>query len=122
VVLLDVRTGEVLAMASLPSFDPNIFNPGTPAQTIDTVLNDPGHPMLNRATGARYPPGSTFKPITLLAGLASGAISPQDTVTCSGSLVIGNWRNHPFHCHKHSGHGPPGCLYGDHGIVRRVVL
>ncbi len=106
VVLLDVRTGEVLAMASLPSFDPNIFNPGTPAQTIDTVLNDPGHPMLNRAIGARYPPGSTFKPITLLAGLSSGAISPQDTVTCTGSLVIGNWRNHPFHCHKHDGHGP----------------
>jgi penicillin-binding protein 2 len=105
VVLLDVRTGEVLAMASLPSFDPNIFNPGTPAQTIDAVFNDPGHPMLNRATGARYPPGSIFKPITLLAGLASGAISPQDTVTCSGSLVIGNWRSHPFHCWYHGGHG-----------------
>ena len=106
VVLLDVRTGEVLAMASLPSFDPNIFNPGTPAQTVNAVLNDPEHPMLNRATGARYPPGSTFKPITLLAGLASGAISPQDTVTCSGSLVIGNWQKHPFHCWNHSGHGP----------------
>jgi penicillin-binding protein 2 len=106
VVLLDVPTGEVLAMASLPSFDANIFNPGTPLQAIDAVLNDPGHPMLNRAIGARYPPGSTFKPITLLAGLSSGAISPQDTVTCTGSLVIGNWRNHPFHCWNHAGHGP----------------
>jgi penicillin-binding protein 2 len=105
VVVLDVRTGEVLAMASLPSFDPNIFNPGTPAQTINAVLNDPDHPMVNRAIGARYPPGSTFKPITLLAGLASGAISPQDTVTCSGSLVIGNWQRHPFHCWNHTGHG-----------------
>jgi len=106
VVLLDVRTGEVLAMASLPSFDPNIFNPGTPVQTVNAVLNDPQHPMLNRATGARYPPGSTFKPITLLAGLASGAISPQDIVTCSGSLVIGNWQKHPFHCWNLTGHGP----------------
>jgi penicillin-binding protein 2 len=106
VVLLDVRTGEILAMASLPSFDPNVFNPGTPVQTVNAVFTDPEHPMLNRATGARYPPGSTFKPITLLAGLVSGAISPQDTVTCTGSLVIGNWQKHPFHCWDHAGHGP----------------
>ena len=76
VVLLDVRTGEVLATASLPSFDPNIFKPGTPAQTISDVMNNPLSPMLNRTVGARYPPGSTFKPITLLAGLESGVISP----------------------------------------------
>jgi len=104
-VVLDVRTGEVLALASVPSFDPNIFNPATPAPTIEAVMNNPSSPMLNRAIGGRYPPGSTFKPITLLAGLESGAISPQDTVVCTGSIQIGNWPR-PFRCSNHSGHGP----------------
>jgi penicillin-binding protein 2 len=103
-VLLDVRTGEVLAMASFPSFDPNIFNPGMPAPLIQAVFNNPASPMLNRAIGARYAPGSTFKTITLLAGLESGAISPQDTVACSGSLQIGNWHR-SFGCWNHAGHG-----------------
>ena len=103
-VLLDVRTGEVLAMASVPGFDPNIFNPGTPVPTIQAVFNDPASPMLNRAIGARYPPGSTFKTITLLAGLESGAILPQDTVACSGFLQIGNWKR-PFKCWNEHGHG-----------------
>ena len=106
----------------LPSFDPNIFNPGTPVQTIEAVFNDPASPMLNRATGARYPPGSTFKPITLLAGLASGAISPQDTVTCSGSLVIGNWQSIRSTVGTIAGTAASECLHGHYRIVRRVVL
>ena len=101
-VLLDARTGEVLASASVPGFDPNIFNPGTPGQTIQAVMNNPASPMLNRTIGARYPPGSTFKPITLLAGLESGVISPQDTVVCPGFFTIGN---HTFRCWNHTGHG-----------------
>lgn len=101
-VLLDVRTGEVLASASAPSFDPNIFNPGTPGPMIEAVMNNPASPMLNRTIGARYPPGSTFKPITLLAGLESGVISPQDRVVCPGFFTIGN---HTFHCWNHTGHG-----------------
>jgi penicillin-binding protein 2 len=60
--------------------------------------------MLNRAIGGRYPPGSTFKTVTLLAGLESGAISPQDTVACSGSIQIGNWHR-AFNCWNHAGHG-----------------
>ena len=103
-VLLDAHTGEVLAMASVPSFDPNIFNPGTPAPVIQAVFNNPSSPMLNRAIGARYAPGSTFKTITLLAGLESRAISPQDTVVCSGSMQIGNWHR-GFNCWNHDGHG-----------------
>lgn len=95
-VLLDVRTGEVLAMASVPSFDPNIFNPGTPTPVIEAVMNNPVRPMLNRVFGGRYPPGSTFKTITLLAGLETGAISPEDPVECKGSLQIGN---RAFGCH-----------------------
>jgi penicillin-binding protein 2 len=103
-VVIDPRNGEVLAMASAPSFDPNIFNPGVPAETIHAVLNDARSPMLNRAIGARYAPGSTFKTITLLAGLESGAISPNDTVVCTGSIQIGNWQR-PFRCWNDRGHG-----------------
>ena len=103
-VLLDARTGEVLAMASAPGFDPNIFNPGTPVQTVHNVLNNPAKPLWNRAIGGGYAPGSTFKTITLLAGLASGAVSPQDTVTCGGSLKIGN-DPRPFRCWNDHGHG-----------------
>ena len=101
-VVIDPRSGEILAMASVPNFDPNIFTPGAPAGLVNSVLENPGKPLLNRATGARYAPGSTFKPITLLAGLESGAISPEDRVVCKGSLKIGN---HTFGCWQRSGHG-----------------
>jgi len=104
-VVLDPRTGEVLAMASRPSFDPNIFNPGGPAQAVNAMLNDKERsPMLNRAIGARYAPGSTFKTVTLLAGLNAGVITPHDTVVCHGELRIGNWPR-PFGCWNKHGHG-----------------
>lgn len=101
-VVLDVRTGEVLALASAPAFDPNIFNPGTPPPVITAIFNDPRSPMLNRAIGAKYAPGSTFKTITLLAGLEAGTIAVSDTWECKGSLQIGN---RVFKCH------------GTHGMV-----
>jgi penicillin-binding protein 2 len=103
--VLDPRTGEVLAMASRPAFDPNIFNPGVPAQIVNAVLNDNERgPMLNRAIGACYAPGSTFKTVTLLAGLHAGVITPHDTVVCQGELRIGNWPR-PFSCWNKHGHG-----------------
>jgi len=103
-VLLDVHTGEVLAMASLPNFDPNMFNPATPVETMRALFKNPAGPMINRAIGSSYPPGSTFKTITLLAGLESGAISPEDSVTCTGSIQIGKDKR-PFRCGKLTGHG-----------------
>jgi penicillin-binding protein 2 len=108
-VVLDVRTGEVLAMASTPTFDPNIFNPGDSADIVNQVINNPSSPMLNRAIGARYPPGSTFKPVTLLAGLQAGTIAPHDVVVCNGSIQIGNWPR-PFRCWDAQGHGPMDAL------------
>ncbi len=102
VVVLDPRNGEVLALASAPSFDPNIFNPGTSADIVNAVLQNPLSPMLNRALGARYPPGSTFKPVTLLAGLEAGTIALTDAADCHGSLQIGN---RSFGCHNKNGHG-----------------
>jgi penicillin-binding protein 2 len=95
-VVLDPRNGEVLAMASVPAFDPNV--------SIAPLLQDPASPLLNRAIGARYAPGSTFKPITLLAGLEAGTINPRDSVVCGGSIQIGNWPR-PFRCWNTHGHG-----------------
>ncbi|MEI8315727.1 MAG: penicillin-binding protein 2 [Verrucomicrobiota bacterium] len=102
VVVLDPRTGEILALASAPAFDPNVFSPGTPSATVTAVLQNPGKPMIDRAVGAWYAPGSTFKPVTLLAGLEAGTIASSDTATCSGALQIGNRR---FGCWNSHGHG-----------------
>lgn len=101
-VVLDPRNGEVLAMASRPTFDPNLFTPGAPAEQVAWVLQNPASPLLNRAVGARYAPGSTFKPLTLLAALDSGALRAGDTVLCHGSLQIGN---RSFACWNRHGHG-----------------
>lgn len=101
-VVLDPRTGEILALASIPTFDPNVFNPGSPAGTVNAVLQNPARPMMNRVIGARYPPGSTFKPVTLLAGLEAGTIHTTDSVECTGGMQIGNRR---FGCWNTRGHG-----------------
>ena len=102
VVVLDPRNGEILALASVPAFDPNVFSPGTPTATVEAVLQNSGKPMIDRAVGAGYAPGSTFKPVTLLAGLEAGAIATSDTATCTGGLQIGN---HTFRCWNSHGHG-----------------
>lgn len=101
-VVLDPRSGEILALASQPSFDPNLFNPATPVSQIQALLQQPDNPLLNRAIGARYAPGSTFKPVTLLAGLEAGTTRLTDTVVCSGGLQIGNRH---FGCWNRQGHG-----------------
>ncbi len=104
VVVLDPRTGEVLAMVSVPAFDPNVFNPGTPDEVIHALWNNPGKPTLNRAYGGVYAPGSTFKPITLLAALEAGALTMDRRADCHGSLQIGRDAR-PFGCWKDGGHG-----------------
>ncbi len=101
-VVLEVETGEVLALASVPGFDPNLFHPGGSAEPVRALFADLNRPMLNRAYGGLYAPGSTFKPITLLAALESGRSHVEDTVTCGGSLPIGN---RSFGCWKREGHG-----------------
>ena len=102
VVVLDPRNGEILALASVPSFDPNIFNPGTPSAVISNAVLGAARLTFNRAILGQYAPGSTFKPITLLAGLEAGKIAAADTATCTGGLQIGNRR---FECWNTHGHG-----------------
>lgn len=103
VVVVDPRNGEVLALVSRPAFDPNDFSIG-----ISTAkwaeMNEPGRfPMLNRAVQARYPPGSTFKPVTLMAAMEEGRVNPSTWLHgCIGGYQFGN---RFFRCWLPSGHG-----------------
>lgn len=101
-VIMDVKTGAIYALASTPSFDPNEFSRGLTPATWNRLLADPGLPLNNKAIGGQYPPGSTFKMITALAGLESGAITPGRRVSCPGHFDMGDTR---FHCWKQGGHG-----------------
>ncbi len=101
-VVLDCRNGEVMAMASNPSFDPSLFNSGvSQAQWIAWTRNRRA-PLINKAAAGVYAPGSTFKMAVALAGLESRAITPFDRVNCPGYLDLGDTR---FHCWSKYGHG-----------------
>src|SRR5262249_62258775 len=71
-VVLDIMTGDVLAMGSTPSFDPAVFNRGLSAADWQELSTDPGHPLINKALAGQYPPGSTFKTMTAMAALQAG--------------------------------------------------
>ncbi|MGD9498002.1 MAG: penicillin-binding protein 2 [Armatimonadota bacterium] len=101
VVLLDVNTGEVLAMASLPAVDPNRWVRGFSEQEYQRLLNDSRHPFYNKAIAGTYPPGSIFKIISAPAALASGA-DPEHRYTCAGRIGVGR-PVHWFNCWKNHG-------------------
>ncbi|QQG36042.1 MAG: penicillin-binding protein 2 [Micavibrio aeruginosavorus] len=101
-VIMDVRSGELYALASSPSFNPNEFAKGIPADLWEQLLADPGLPLNNKAVGGTYPPGSTFKLITALAALEAGIINEHTSTFCPGHYELGNAR---FHCWKRGGHG-----------------
>jgi penicillin-binding protein 2 len=84
VVALDPRTGEVLAMVSRPAFDPNLFAGRIRTKDWKDLIDNPDHPLMNRAIQAQQAPGSTFKPIVALAGLETGAIDENFHVNCGG--------------------------------------
>jgi penicillin-binding protein 2 len=88
VVALDPRSGEVLAMVSRPTFDPNKFAVRIKSKDWKEILDNPEHPMLNRAIQAELAPGSTFKPIVALAGLATGTVDDKWTTHCSGGVAL----------------------------------
>lgn len=88
VVALDPRTGEILAMASRPTFDPNQFADRISAKAWRAIADNPDHPLVNKAIQDQQPPGSTFKPFTALAGLESGAIDPDFSVDCRGGVAL----------------------------------
>jgi penicillin-binding protein 2 len=102
VVALDPRTGEVLAMVSRPTFDPNKFAVRMKSKDYKEILDNPDNPLLNRAIQAQLAPGSTFKPVMALAGLESGTVDDAWTVRCPGGATF---YGHYYHCHLKGGHG-----------------
>ncbi|MGP1667682.1 MAG: penicillin-binding protein 2, partial [Rhodanobacter sp.] len=87
-IAIDPRNGQVLAMVSVPTFDPNLFVNGISQSDYDGLLKDPDKPLYNRALRGVYPPGSTVKPLIGLAGLETGMRTPQDTVLSTGIFYI----------------------------------
>jgi penicillin-binding protein 2 len=100
-VALDPRTGEVLAMVSQPSFDPNLFVPRIPESVWRPLMNDPRAPLNNRAIQSAYAPGSIFKPIVALEGLRRGLITTRTSITCTGGYRAGR---RTFRCWRRHGH------------------
>lgn len=101
-VVMDVRNGDIVALASAPSFDPNKFVRGISTTDWNALNTDIHKPMLNKTVTGTYPPGSTFKLVTALAALKGGFVTPKDKVYCGGYTEIYNRR---FHCWRRGGHG-----------------
>ncbi|MGH8135811.1 MAG: penicillin-binding protein 2, partial [Steroidobacteraceae bacterium] len=104
VVAIDPSNGDVLVLASLPSFDPNGFARGISRYDYLALTEDPDQPLFNRVLRGTYPPGSTIKPIMALAGLEYEVVRPQDKVYCQGHFSLPNSR-HRFRDWKKEGHG-----------------
>lgn len=99
VVALDPKTGEVLVMASSPSFDPNWFSGGIKPERWRWLISHPAYPLQNRAIATTHPPGSTFKIVTAVAALMFGKATPRTRIPCGGGRVVGRrffrcWRRH----------------------------
>jgi len=95
-------TGEIVGLISKPSFDPNLFTRGISSDEWTAIIEDKKNPMLDRALQSQYPPGSTFKIVTALAGLEEGVITTDSVVTCRGGAQIGR---RFFGCWQKRGHG-----------------
>jgi penicillin-binding protein 2 len=102
VVALDVNNGEVLAMVSRPTFDPAWFARGISSEEWRELIDNPQHPMTNKALRGQYPPGSTFKMAVALAALEAGTATPSTKVQCDGSIKLGSFE---YRCWKKEGHG-----------------
>jgi penicillin-binding protein 2 len=100
-VVMDPQTGEILAIASAPTFNPNCFVPRLTQEMYDSYAGDPAKPLLNRAVGGAYAPGSTFKPVTALAALRMG-YPPSRKYECTGAFEMGKMR---LRCSARWGHG-----------------
>lgn len=101
-VALDIKTGDILAMVSTPSFDPNMFRQDDGDEYIDSLRDDIAKPFMNKAIEGLYPPGSTFKIVVALAALEAGATTEREKIFCPGYWDYGDRR---YHCWEHKGHG-----------------
>jgi len=94
-VAMDPRDGSILAMVSLPSFDPNLFNSGIARGEWEKLQKNPLNPLSNRSISGQYPPGPTYKLFVAAAALEEGIITPETRISCSGSFIFGN---RPYRC------------------------
>ena len=101
-VVVDVHSGEVLALVSSPSFNPNSFTTGISQTEWNALMANPRFPLTNKAISGQYSPGSTFKMMVALAAQSGGILNPSQEVFCPGHMDLGNRR---FHCWKRGGHG-----------------
>lgn len=101
-VVMDVTNGDLLAVASSPGFDPNLFVRGISQKDYSALTENDHRPLANKAVQGAYPPGSTFKIVTALAALEAGAITADTKVRCPGYIEFGGTK---FHCWKRGGHG-----------------
>ncbi|MEM7176680.1 MAG: penicillin-binding protein 2 [Pseudomonadota bacterium] len=101
-VLMDLRDGDLLALASSPSYDPNPFVLGISQKEYGALLENDHRPLHNKWASGMYPPGSTFKMVVALAALEAGVVNPGENVYCPGHMKLGNRK---FHCWRRGGHG-----------------
>jgi penicillin-binding protein 2 len=104
VVAIDPNNGQVLAISSIPSFDPNVFVKGISTKEYQALQGNPYHPLYNRTTRGLYPAGSTIKPFVALKALSEGIVTPEDKVYDPGYFELDNSK-HIFHDWKQGGHG-----------------
>jgi len=102
VVVMDCTTGDILSIASVPGYDPNKFVRGISFKDYGELRDNDHRPLASKTVQDAYPPGSTFKMVTVLAALEAGLITPNETFYCPGHLDVSGRR---FHCWKSSGHG-----------------
>ena len=102
ICVMDIYSGEIVAMQSSPSFDPNLFLFGINQDDWQLIKNNPLKPLVNKTISGRYSPGSTIKPIVALSALENGIINPQFTVKCEGKVEM---YGQTYHCWKKKGHG-----------------
>jgi len=105
IVALDPQTGEILALVSAPSFDPNLFAVGMSTAQYGELQNNPDVPLFNRAVRGSYPPGSTIKPMLAIAALETGATNLTRKTFCRGYFMLPN-STHRYRDWKPKGHGP----------------
>ncbi len=101
-IVMDPRTGSVMAMINRPSFDPNLFNRGISGESWKKLTTDPLCPLQNRAVSGQYPPGSTYKMVVAAAALEEGLITENTEIFCNGTYRMGD---RTFRCWKKRGHG-----------------
>ena len=100
--VMDIYTGDIIAMHSSPTFDPNLFLYGISQNAWDLIRENPLKPLINKTVSGLYSPGSTIKPLVALSALENGVVSPNNKVRCTGKMEM---YGQTYHCWKEKGHG-----------------